>query len=122
MTPQFARRLVRVYPRRWRETHATEFVALLEDTPATPYAVADVVRHGLQEQVRSRPHLARVVVALLVFVVCDALAVANGITANLLWAPTEPLRAAALAVTLAPLASLAYCYAPRFFTVVKRHG
>jgi hypothetical protein len=122
MTPQFARVLVRLYPRRWRDVHAAEFTALLEDTPLTPFAVADVIRHGFLEQLRVRANLARVVGALLAFGLCEAIAVRYGITDNILWAPTTPLRATALAITLAPLVSVAGFYASRLRAKVGRYG
>jgi hypothetical protein len=38
------RRLVRLYPRPWRARYGAELEALLEQTPATPSAVLDLLR------------------------------------------------------------------------------
>jgi PASTA domain len=47
-----ARRLLRWYPRSWREKHADEFTALLEDSiaerPFWPRRAADIALHGLR--------------------------------------------------------------------------
>lgn len=54
----------------------------------------------------------RVLVAAALFALCEVVAIASGIADNLLWAPDTPLRAAALAVTITPVAALAVSFAP----------
>lgn len=99
MNPRSGRMLVRLYPRRWRGRYGPEFAALLADTPLTPAVIVDVARHPAGEHVSARP----LVTALLVFALLDGAAVLGGITRNILWAPTTPLRALVLAVTVTPL-------------------
>lgn len=94
MNPRSGRMLVRLYPRRWRGRYGPEFAALLADTPLTPAVIVDVARHPAGEHVSARP---------LVFALLDGAAVLGGITRNILWAPTTPLRALVLAVTVTPL-------------------
>lgn len=48
-----------------------------------------------------------VVGALLAFSLCQVVAFHSGIADNILWVPSTPLRAAALAITFAPLVALA---------------
>ena len=43
------RRLVRLFPRLWRDRYGVEFEALLESTPLTRRSVADVVRRAAGE-------------------------------------------------------------------------
>jgi hypothetical protein len=50
----------------------------------------------------------RVLACAALFVLCEVVARAAGITDNLLWAPDTPRRAAALAVTVAPVITLAW--------------
>jgi hypothetical protein len=47
VTPQS---LLRLYPRKWRERYGEEFVALLEQTGATPGQVMDIVRAAAKER------------------------------------------------------------------------
>ncbi|GAB3896518.1 hypothetical protein GCM10029964_077980 [Kibdelosporangium lantanae] len=95
--------LVALHPKGWRERYGEEFTALLEDTRLTPLAVANVVAYAVRE--RARAHLAELAVvasALLVSVVCHTVALSGGYTHNILWAPTDPLRALLLLGTVGP--------------------
>ncbi|RBY78821.1 hypothetical protein DQ238_12060 [Geodermatophilus sp. TF02-6] len=99
--------MVRLYPRRWRERYGAEFAELLAVTRLTPVVVLDVVRAAARERWRSGSGGLRALVAVLLFALCEVQAARLGVTENVLWAPTTPLRGAALAVTVAPLAALA---------------
>jgi hypothetical protein len=101
------RLLLAMYPKRWRAQYGEEFAALLEDTPMTPAAVVDVLRHATGLHLRTRPKLVRVTGAALVTAAVEAMALHAGLTDNILWAPSTPARALALAVALAPGALLA---------------
>ena len=99
--------LVALYPRKWREKFGEEFAALLEDTRLTPGAVVDVVVQAgtLHAGSHRRP---TVVLASLVWSGCaEYLSVRTRLTANILWAPTTPARALALAATTGPWLALA---------------
>jgi hypothetical protein len=97
------RLLLRLYPKTWRNRHEDEFRALLDDYPMRWWVVADVIRQAAVEQRRAHPAGFRALAAALAFAVADAIAVAYGITDNILWAPTTPVRALWLWVTVAPL-------------------
>jgi hypothetical protein len=43
MKPRLTRMLIRAYPGAWRRRYGTEYSALLEELPASPSAIADVV-------------------------------------------------------------------------------
>jgi hypothetical protein len=51
MTPRFARWLVRLYPRDWRERYAEEFEALLQESPGEFRALVNVLCSALRERV-----------------------------------------------------------------------
>ena len=109
--------LVALYPRRWREEFGEEFAALLEDTRLTPGMVYDVVvQAGKLRAERHRP-LTLVLASLLWSGGMEYLSVRAGLTANILWAPTTPARALALAATTGPWLALAAFAAAR-----RRHG
>ena len=84
-----------------------EFAALLEDTRLTPRAVFDVVVQAGRLHAERHRRLALVLAALLWSGGLECLCVRAGLTANILWAPTSPVRALALAATVGPWAALA---------------
>jgi putative ABC transport system permease protein len=53
MSPGLVRRLLRLYPKRWRERYGEEFGALLETQPPSVGAVADVVTAAMVARVRA---------------------------------------------------------------------
>ncbi len=55
MKPLRATWLVALYPARWRERYGDEFEALLEDQPATPSLLFDVVRGALDAHASPQP-------------------------------------------------------------------
>jgi hypothetical protein len=105
--------LLRLHPRSWRDVHGVEFAALLEDTPWTARAVADVVRHAGREQRQAHPRLWATAAVVVLFAVLELASVHAGVTANLFWAPTTPYRAFALGVTVGPLVGLGVWLARR---------
>ena len=98
--------LVALHPRGWRERYGEEFAALLEDTRLTPVAAADVAAHCVGLRVRAHLDAVLVAVAMLASVACDITAYDARLTANILWAPTSPLRALALLGTIGPWAAV----------------
>lgn len=62
----------------------------------------DIVTAAVTERVRTRRGPARMLLAAVLFALAEVGAVAAGVTVNILWAPTTPIRAWALVVTLAP--------------------
>lgn len=96
------RLLVALYPRKWRASFGEEFAALLEDTRLTPGAVFDVVASAGKLHAASRRRLALVLASLLWSGCMEYLSVRARLTANLLWAPSTPARALALAATIGP--------------------
>ncbi len=99
--------LVALYPRKWREEFGGEFAALLEDTRLTPRAVVDVVVQAGKLHAESHRRLTAVVGSLLWSGCAEYLSVRARLTANILWAPTTPARAFALAATTGPWLALA---------------
>jgi hypothetical protein len=96
------RLLVALYPRRWRATYGEEFAAFLEDTRLTPRAVFDVVVSAGKLHAASHRRLALVFASLLWSGLMEHLSVRAHLTANILWAPSAPARALALAATIGP--------------------
>jgi hypothetical protein len=107
------RLLVALYPRKWRATFGEEFAALLEDTRLTPRAVFDVVAGAGKLHAAGHRRLALVLVSLLWSGCMVYLSVRARLTANILWAPTTPARALALAATMGPWMGLAWVTAAR---------
>jgi hypothetical protein len=96
--------LVAMHPRDWRQRYGEEFRALLEDTRLTPSAAADVLRHCATLQALAHRRALLVTLAALVSVACEVAAKRAGLTANILWAPTNLARALALLATTVPWA------------------
>ena len=107
------RLLVGLYPRKWRATFGEEFAALLEDTRLTPRVVFDVVVSAGKLHAASHRRLALVLASLLWSGCMVYLSVRARLTANVLWAPSTPARALALAATMGPWLGLAWIIAAR---------
>jgi hypothetical protein len=107
------RLLVALYPRKWRATFGEEFAALLEDTRLTPSAVLDVAVGAGKLRVSGHRRLMLVLASLLWSGCMVYLFVHARLTANILWAPTTPARALALAATLGPWLGFAGVIAAR---------
>src|SRR5690606_28617362 len=86
-------RLVRLYPRAWRRRYGAGLEALLDEMPASPAVVLDVVRGAAGAHVRQRRSAAIWLVAAVATVIAEILSLRAGVTANLVWAPTDPERA-----------------------------
>jgi hypothetical protein len=99
--------LVALYPRKWREEFGEEFAALLEEARLTPRAVVDVVVQAAKLHAESHRRPTAVLASLLWSGCLEYLSVRAGLTANILWAPTTPARALALAATTGPWLALA---------------
>jgi hypothetical protein len=108
------RLLVALYPRKWRATFGEEFTALLEDTQLTPSAVFDVVVSAGKLHAASHRRLALVLTSLLWSGCLEYLSVRARLTANVLWAPSTPARALALAATMGPWLGFAGVIAARY--------
>lgn len=96
------RLLVALYPRKWRATYGEEFAALLEDTRLTPHAVLDVAVGAGKLRVSGHRRLMVALASMLWSGFMVHLSMHARLTANILWAPTTPVRALALAATLGP--------------------
>lgn len=96
------RLLVALYPRRWRATYGEEFAAFLEGTRLTPRAVFDVVVSAGKLHVATHRRLALVLGSLLWSGLMEHLSVRAHLTSNVLWVPSAPARALALAATIGP--------------------
>jgi hypothetical protein len=107
------RLLVTLYPKKWRTTFGDEFAALLEDTRLTPRAVVDVVASAGRVHAASHRRLGLVVASLLWSGVMEYFSVRAGLTANVLWVPSTPARALALAATIGPWLGFAGAIAAR---------
>ena len=100
------RMLVALHPKDWRERYGEEFAALLQDTRLTPRAMADVVAASVGLRLRAHRGPLLLVTAILVSVTCEVVAKLTGLTENVLWLPTDPLRALALLGAVGPWAAL----------------
>lgn len=98
--------LVALHPKEWRERYGAEFAALLEDTRLTPSAITDVAVQATGLRLRAHRASLLLVTAVLVSVTCEVVAQRTGLAANILWAPTDPLRALALLGAVGPWAAL----------------
>ncbi len=107
------RLLVALYPREWRATFGEEFAALIEDTRLTPRAVVDVVVSAGKLRAASHRRLGLVLASLLWSGVMEYLSVRARLTANVLWAPSTPACALALAATIGPWLAFAGAIAAR---------
>ncbi len=94
--------LLAMYPKRWRARYGDEFAALLQETPLTLAAIVDVLRHAVGLRLQARPRVAQVAGSVLATAAVEAMASRAGLTDNILWAPTTPLRTLALVAVLAP--------------------
>jgi hypothetical protein len=100
------RALVTLYPAKWRAEFGDEFAALLEDTRLTPRAVLDVTVQAGKLHAAAHRRMGFVIAALLWSAGMEVIAVHDHLTANILWAPTAPARALALAATVGPWLAL----------------
>jgi hypothetical protein len=94
--------LVALHPRAWRRQYGEEFLAFLEQVHLRPAAVADVVWCALKLHGSAHRRALHVCAALAISAVFEAVAAQTKLTANILWAPTSPARAIALAATAGP--------------------
>jgi hypothetical protein len=101
------RLLVALYPREWRETFGDELAALLEETRLTPAVIIDVAIHAARLRVGTHRRLTLVLVSLLWSACFNDISVHARLTANILWAPSNPERALALLATTGPWLALA---------------
>jgi hypothetical protein len=108
--------LVALYPRKWRKEFGEEFAVLLEETRLTPRAVIDVVVQAAKLHAETHRLLTSVLASLVWSGCLEYLSVRARLTANILWAPTTPARALALAATTGPWLLLAAV------TIARRRG
>lgn len=101
------RYLLALYPRQWRERYGEEFAALLDDTPPTLPMVVDVVYHAAALHAGRHQNALRVCAAVMVSALVEIVSVRAGLTTNILWAPTDPVRASALVAAVGPWLVLA---------------
>jgi hypothetical protein len=99
--------LMALHPRRWRERYGEEFAALLDDTKLSPAMVLNVMAHAAKLHVRAHPRALQVCGALVLSAFFETVSLRAGLTANILWAPTDPVRALALLATTGPWLALA---------------
>jgi hypothetical protein len=96
------RLLIAMHPRLWRARYGEEFRALLENGPLTPAVVLDVLRNAARLHASAHAGVLRIAVALWVSSVAEIFAVRWNLTDNILWVPSTPSRALALAVVVLP--------------------
>lgn len=105
--PPAAQRWLRnlaLHPRLWRERYGEEFTALLEDSPMTARTVIEVATHALGAQAKAHVNGLLLIAALIVSMSCHPALRLTGLTANILWAPSDLARGALLAGILVPWA------------------
>ena len=96
------RLLLALHPRAWRRRYGEEFRALLEDQPLTAAVVLDVLLNAVRQHAAAHQAALGVLVALVLSVVVEVLAIRAHLTDNILWPPTTGPRALALAVLVLP--------------------
>jgi hypothetical protein len=98
--------LIALHPRDWRERYGEEFAALLQDIRLTPAAIGDVVIQsaGLRLKAHQGPLL--LAAAVVVSVACETVAKQTGLAVNILWVPTDPVRALVLLGAVGPWVAL----------------
>jgi hypothetical protein len=100
------RLLLALHPRGWRRQYGEEFLAFLEQVDLRPAAIADVAWHALTLHASAHRRGLQACAALAISAVFEVVAVRSRLTANVLWAPTTPARALALAATVGPWLAL----------------
>jgi hypothetical protein len=105
--------LVRLYPKAWRRRYGAGLEALLAEMPATPAVVLDVVRGAAGTHVRQRRSAVVWFVAAVATAAAEALSLRAGVTANVVWPPTDPVRALLLLMTLMPVTAALRLTVPR---------
>ena len=100
------RLLLALHPRSWRARYGQEFRALLEAEPVTAAVVLDVLRNAARQHVRAHATASQVLAALVISLAVEVVAVHAGVTDNILWPPSTPLRALTLAAVLVPWLSI----------------
>src|ERR1022692_4836880 len=101
------RLLIALFPKGWRETFGEEFAALLEDTRLTPTDVIDIVTQAGKTRLAAHRGVMSMFAALLTSASVEVIALRAGLTANILWAPTNLERALALVADVGPWIVLA---------------
>jgi hypothetical protein len=94
--------LMALHPRRWRTQYGAELRDLVESGPVTAAVVIDTLRNAARQHARQHPVATRVIVALAASAAVEIVAVRAGVTDNILWMPSTPLRGAVLAALLLP--------------------
>lgn len=99
--------LIALFPKDWRRDHGDEFRMLLDESRLTASDVVDTVRFAAVVRARASGGVLLLVMAALVSsACCEITALRENLTANILWAPTNPMRTLVLAALLAPWAGL----------------
>jgi hypothetical protein len=107
--------LVALYPKKWRASFGEDFSALLEDTRLTPPVILDVILSAVTIRIRGHRRLMIVLTLSAWLVYMECISARFHLTDNVLWAPTTPARALALAATVGPWMVLAAVAATRAF-------
>lgn len=102
------RLLLALHPRFWRARYGQEFQALLEAEPLTASVVVDVLRNAARQQAAVHAVALLVLGALASSTVVEIFAVRADLTDNVLWPPSTPARALALAPLLLPWLPVAH--------------
>jgi len=98
--------LVALHPKDWRERYGEEFAALLEDTRLTPAAVGNAVAAAAGLRLRAHRGPLLLMAAVVLTVSCETAAKLTGLAVNVLWVPSDPVRALALLGAVGPWAAL----------------
>jgi hypothetical protein len=98
--------LVALHPKDWRERYGAEFAALLEDSKLTPAAVGDVLIRSAGLRLRAHQGALLLIAAVALTVGCETAAKLTGLAVNILWLPTDPVRALALLGAVGPWTAL----------------
>jgi hypothetical protein len=94
--------LLALYPKSWRRSYGAEFAALLEQTRLTPRVVLDVLAQGAKLHATVHRRTLEACAALLVSAGVVVVAKKMGLTANILWLPSDAARTLALLALLSP--------------------
>jgi hypothetical protein len=97
------RRWSRLYPRSWRAEYGAELDDLIGETTTSPSMIVDVLRGAIREHARQRSGVFVWLAAAAVFAMGEVASFRVGVTRNVLWAPTDPIRSAYLLLTIFPI-------------------
>ena len=101
--------LLALYPKAWREQYEEEYRALLQEMDKTPKIIGDVMKNALKMQSELIKRLIAILASMVWYNIVLSYALTHDLTANMIWAPTNPGRTIVLLAGLAPIIA-SFCW------------